>query len=85
MGATYRPAPYRPNAWNELIVTASGPRLIHKLNGVVAVDFSDTDQARRASEGRIEIALPLVKDLPRTLQIRDLQVRRLPAGPAAKP
>src|SRR5688572_12747677 len=41
--------------WNTFVVTANGSKLKHEVNGIVSVDFDDTDEKKRAAEGVIAL------------------------------
>jgi len=61
--------------WNEYIVHAEGSRIILKLNGVVSVDYTETEPD---IEQTGFIALQLHAGPPLTMHFRDLMIRELP-------
>jgi hypothetical protein len=48
-------AAYRPDGWNDLTVTARGPRLVQVINGVVFSDLTDEDAEHSARSGLIAL------------------------------
>jgi hypothetical protein len=68
-----RPA-YRPGEWNDLEIVAQAERLIHRLNGVTAIDVTDEDPARQAKIGLF--GLELAKGNNISVQFKDLRLKR---------
>ncbi len=66
-------------AWNEYTVIAYGNRLVHILNGVVALDVVDNDPEGRALSG--QFALQIHRDLVMEAQFKDIEVRSLTDEP----
>ena len=61
--------------WNEYFVHAEGPRIILELNGLVSVDYVETEPGIEQSGF---IALQLHSGPPLTMHFRDLMIRELP-------
>lgn len=57
--------------WNTFVVTANGSKLKQEVNGVVTVDFDDTDEKKRAAEG----ILALQYHAPGNFEIRFKDIR----------
>jgi hypothetical protein len=45
------PKTIKDGDWNHFVVTAKGTKLTQAVNGVTAIEFDDTDEAKRKSEG----------------------------------
>lgn len=67
-------------AWNDMRITAVGPRLIHQINGVVTVDVTD-NAPNGAAKGIL--ALQLHAGPPMRVEFKDLKLRRLEGDEAA--
>jgi hypothetical protein len=61
--------------WNECEVIAKGNHVIHKINGVVAVDFTDNDEKNRCMEGLL--ALQIHAGAPMTIYFKDIEFKEL--------
>jgi len=61
--------------WNELVITAQGNHLVHKVNGIVTADVTDDDEKGRAMEGIL--ALQLHAGKPMQVQFKDLALKTL--------
>lgn len=61
--------------WNTLEVTAKGPHLIHKINGITTVDVTDNAEGKAKSSGIL--ALQLHAGPPMTVQFKDIQLKKL--------
>ncbi len=48
-------AAYKENEWNEMVIIACGPRLIHKVNGVVFSDLIDEETKYKMTSGVIAL------------------------------
>lgn len=73
--ATYRPAP----GWNDYVVIAYGNRIIHVINGHVALDAVD-NSPQAAREGVFAVQIDH-QNVPTTIQFKDIAVKRLTAPP----
>jgi Protein kinase domain/Domain of Unknown Function (DUF1080) len=67
---------YRDGAWNDLLIRASGHRMVHQLNGVTMVDFTDEDAAARRLRGGLALKMllyygPWVEARFRHIRIRE--------------
>lgn len=67
-------------AWNEMRITAVGPRLIHQINGEVTVDVTD-NAPNGAAKGIL--ALQLHAGPAMRVEFKDLKLRRLSGDEAA--
>jgi hypothetical protein len=61
--------------WNDYHITAKGFRLIHRINGVVTADCTDSDAKERRASGLL--ALQLHAGPPMVVQFRNIRVKRL--------
>jgi hypothetical protein len=61
--------------WNTFVVTANGTKVKHEVNGVVTVDFDDTDEKKRAAEG----VIALQYHSPGNFEIKYKDIRIKPA------
>ena len=64
------------NDWNQFVITAKSNVVKQSLNGIDTVDFTDTDEAKRAMEG----VIALQYHAPGGFEIRfkDIRVKLLP-------
>jgi hypothetical protein len=62
--------------WNQLTIIARGDRLIHKLNGRVAIDVTDRQEGKAARSGIL--ALQLHSGKPMTVEFKDIRLARRP-------
>ncbi len=69
--------------WNEYVITARGGHIVQKINGLVTVDVTDNQPARRALSGIL--ALQLHAGAPMKVQFKDLRLKRLKPAPATQP
>jgi hypothetical protein len=65
---------YRPADWNDLEITAQGDLLIHRLNGVIALEVTDEDPARQARSGLLGLQLRQGTDLA-SVQFREIHLK----------
>jgi mono/diheme cytochrome c family protein len=65
--------------WNHYVVIAYGNRIIHAVNGFLAVDVLDDDFESRASEG--VFAIQIYPGPPVGVQFKDIEVKELIAPP----
>ena len=61
--------------WNEVEIIAKGNHVIHKINGVVAIDFTDNDEKNRCMEGLL--ALQIHAGAPMTIYFKDIEFKEL--------
>ena len=77
---------YHSGDWNELVIIAQGNRLMHRLNGTVAIDMIDNDASANALSGAL--ALQFHSGAPQKVQFKDLRIKQLKSassGPATPP
>lgn len=60
--------------WNSYTITAQGSKVKHEINGVVTVDWDDTDEKKRAAEG----VLALQYHAPGNFEIKYKDIRIKP-------
>ena len=79
VGVTTEPAAIKAAVkvkdWNEIVITAQGNRLVHKVNGLVTADITDDDEKKRAMEGIL--ALQLHAGDPMKVQFKDILLKAL--------
>ncbi len=68
--------------WNDYVVIANGNHLQHFINGVQTVDVTDEDTANAAKSG--VLALQVHQGPPMTVQFRNIRIKTLSSGAAAK-
>ncbi len=68
-------AAIRKDGWNHYVISAVGNRITLELNGVRAVDYTETDPEIEASGF---LALQLHSGPPLEMQFKDLMIRELP-------
>ncbi len=61
--------------WHELTIIARGNRLIHKVNGVVAVDITDNQESEREMEG--VIAFQVHRGEAMKAQFRNVRLKKI--------
>ncbi|MFZ5829523.1 MAG: 3-keto-disaccharide hydrolase [Planctomycetota bacterium] len=66
----------KPGEWNEMVIVARGPELIHKINGVTVSHAIDRDREHADSEGLI--ALQVHPGPPSRVQFKDMKMKVLP-------
>lgn len=71
-------APTDPDGWNEYEITASGPNLVHKVNGKVAVEVRDDQEYANRKEGIL--AFQIHAGPPMKVEIKDVLLKVLPDG-----
>lgn len=59
--------------WNECEIIAKGNHVIHKINGVVAIDFTDNDEKNRCLEGIL--ALQIHAGAPMKISFKDIEIK----------
>ncbi len=73
-------AAVRPGDWNEFRILAEGPRLRTWINGVAALDYTETNSAI-ALDGRI--AIQIHSGGIALIQAKDITIKELPPTPGA--
>jgi hypothetical protein len=61
--------------WNDYVITAQGPHLVHQINGRTTVDVTDNCESKRLKSG--VLALQLHAGPPMTLQVKDIRLKKL--------
>lgn len=64
--------------WNEVVLIAHGPRIIHVINGLVAFDATDNDPLSR-KDGLIGIQVHSGPEM--IVELKDMEIRRINALP----
>ena len=64
----------KPNDWNEYVVVAKGPHLVHRINGNVTSEVIDNSD--KAIKSGI-LALQLHQGPPMTVQFRNIRIKQL--------
>jgi len=64
--------------WNEYTIIATGNHLVHKINGQLATELHDYDEAGRALEGLL--AFQIHRGPAMIVSIKDVQLKVLPEG-----
>ncbi|MDH4409046.1 MAG: DUF1080 domain-containing protein [Verrucomicrobiales bacterium] len=64
--------------WNEYTIIAKGNHLLHQINGQLAMELHDFDEAGRALEGLL--AFQVHRGPAMTVQIKDVRLKVLPDG-----
>lgn len=64
--------------WNEYTIIAKGNHLVHQINGKLATELHDYDEAGRALEGLL--AFQVHRGPAMTVQIKDVRLKVLPDG-----
>jgi len=62
--------------WHEFTVIAKGNHLVHKIDGQLAVEVTDHQEAKRSLEGIL--AIQLHRGPPMTVQVKDIWLKALP-------
>ncbi|MCY3018006.1 MAG: DUF1080 domain-containing protein [Planctomycetota bacterium] len=75
-------ATYKLNDWNDYIIIAKGNHIVHYLNGVQTIDFTDNDENGRALSGII--ALQIHAGPPMWVEFKDIRLRQHGTGEAPK-
>lgn len=74
----------KKNDWNDYVIIAQGPHLIHKINGQVMSETIDHETAKAKQHGLL--ALQLHAGPPMKAEFKDIRIKQLKAGDAqAKP
>jgi len=64
--------------WNEYTIIAKGNHIVHQINGKLATELHDYDEAGRALEGLL--AFQIHRGPAMTVQIKDVRLKVLPDG-----
>lgn len=64
--------------WNDYEITAQDFNFIHKINGNKTIEVTDNDTKNRAASGIL--ALQVHTGPPMTVEFKDIELKRLPAG-----
>ena len=76
-------AAINPAEWNDYVIVASGNKVTHAINGMTTIEVIDHQANKRALDGII--ALQLHKDHVMTVEFKDIQLKKLPAGKILTP
>lgn len=68
---------YRDRGWNQLAIRAKGDRLVHELNGVALVDFTDADPMARRLSGGLGLKMMLYYGPSVEARFRHIRLRAL--------
>lgn len=60
--------------WNDYVIIAKGNRLAQRINGVTTMEFTDDEEAKRASAG--VLALQLHAGPPMAIRFRSIRLKR---------
>jgi hypothetical protein len=63
----------RRGDWNDLVIIARGPRIIHQINGVTTVEAEDATRPLASLSGKLALELKRAT----RVQFRDIRLRRL--------
>ncbi len=74
----------KKDGWNELTVVVQGNHIIHKINGLKVVDFTDMNEAQRSLSGLLSLKIWRYQNAVRA-QFKDIRFKKLGAAqtPAA--
>jgi hypothetical protein len=77
-------ATYKLKDWNDYIIIAKGNHIVHYLNGVQTIDFTDNDEKGRAMSGII--ALQIHAGAPMWVEFKDIRLKQYgtPEAPKAE-
>jgi hypothetical protein len=73
----------KPNDWNDYVIIASGNKLTQSINGQPMIEVVDHQVNKRALDGII--ALQLHKGFVMTVEFKDIELKKLPAGKILTP
>ena len=68
-------AKLKKDDWNDYEITAKGNHLVQKINGMVTVDVTDNDEAKRAMNGIL--ALQLHQGPPMKVQFKEILLKKV--------
>jgi len=66
---------YKKGDWNDYVIIAKGNHIVHYLNGVQTVDFTDNDPRNRLMKGLL--ALQLHAGPPMVVEFKNIRLKRL--------
>jgi hypothetical protein len=72
---------FKKDDWNDYRIIAQGNHVVHYINGVQMIDFTDDDEANRAMSGII--AIQIHAGGPMVIEVKDLRLKKLDSGAAA--
>src|SRR5690606_28668101 len=72
------PVPVDIGEWHEYSIVATGNHLVHKINGKLATELHDFDEAGRSLEGLL--AFQIHRGPAMTVQIKEVKLKALPEG-----
>ena len=67
---------YKADDWNEYVITADGPHITQKLNGLTTVDYTEKEPEKGASEGIIALQIHVGPKMQ--IRFKDIQIKELP-------
>lgn len=67
---------YKPDDWNEYVITVDGPHITQALNGYTTVDYVEQDEAKGAKEGIIGLQLHTGPKME--IRFKDIEIKELP-------
>jgi hypothetical protein len=67
---------YKPDDWNEYVITVDGPHITQALNGFTTVDYVEQDEAKGAKEGIIGLQLHTGPKME--IRFKDIEIKELP-------
>jgi hypothetical protein len=67
--------------WNDYRIIAKGNRVVHYLNGVQTIDFTDEDEANRCKSGII--AVQIHAGAPMVVEFKNIRLKKFDAGAKA--
>ena len=70
-------AVFKSNDWNELTIIAQDNHLIYKINGLVAAELTDDDEAHRSMSGQLALKLWFNKGPVVAAQIKNIRFKPL--------
>jgi hypothetical protein len=72
--------------WNDYRIIAKGNHIVHYLNGVQTIDFTDEDEANPGAPGQSGIvALQVHAGAPMAVEFKDIRLKKFDAGAKAAP
>ncbi|MBA4147530.1 MAG: DUF1080 domain-containing protein [Verrucomicrobia bacterium] len=69
-------AAIKKNDWNEAVIIAQGDQFVHKINGKVVADMTDSNEKRLAKSGLLALEL-MIDYKPYTVHFKDIRLKRL--------
>lgn len=67
---------FKPDDWNEYVITVDGPHITQALNGFTTVDYTEEDEAKGAKEGIIAFQLHTGPKME--IRFKDIEIKVLP-------